>query len=90
MKFIEVKELPKRIFCKPKYPYERMGKKNLKDYLKEFINMDVKYAKVEFNENDYKTHISAHAALFNAALRHCLPVEVRIINKEVYLIRKDI
>lgn len=80
MKFVECKEgLP-----------ERADKKNLKVYFEEFMSSNIKVAKVEFNKGDYKSINVAYSVIYRSAKNHGFPIEVHRINKEIYLIRKDI
>lgn len=69
---------------------ERRTKKNLKVYFKEFMCSNIKTAKVEFNEWDYKNSAVASRVLWVAAKRHGFPIKVHKNGDEVYLIRTDI
>lgn len=79
MKFTVVKEIP-----------ERTKKKKLLHILDEFMNMNVKYAKFEFNENEYKTASSANGNLRKAANNYGYPITVRMVDGVVYFERRDI
>ncbi len=78
IKFVEVKEVP---ICQ---------KKNLQNYLEEFMNMNIKVARVEFDELDYKNIDAAAAAFNNSAKRGGFPITVTRRNGELYLINRDI
>ena len=79
MKFTVVEKIP-----------ERKAKKKLAYILDEFMNMNVKFAKFEFNENEYKTASSANGALRKSAARFGYPIKVQLINGEIYFERRDI
>lgn len=78
MKFVEVKEVPGRTI-----------KKNLYGYLNEFMTMDIKVAKVEFNKMEYKTVISAYLCIYRAVQKSRLPLRVMKRNDEIFLVRND-
>lgn len=78
MKFVPVESLPNR----------RM-KKSLSVLFKEFMAMNVKIAKVDLNEQDYKSPRIARSVLGNAAKRHCVSVKVCIRDDEIYFVRTD-
>lgn len=80
MKFVVVERLPEK----------SCGKKRLEYILEEFMNMNVKFAKFEFNENEYKHANSAYGNLRRAAVKLGLPITVRIRNNEVYFERRDL
>lgn len=80
MKFVEVKELPKK----------RGGERNrIQNFLKEFMNQNVKFVKIEFKDGEYSTWKTADASMRVAVKRSCLPIKVECINEEIYLVRKD-
>lgn len=79
MKFVEVEKVPER---KRKY-------KNLKVIFDEFVAMNVKAARVDLTEHDYKNVKVAYTVLHNAAKRFCVPVKVYIRGNEIYFERKD-
>ena len=80
MKFVEVKEVP----VKKKRSY----KGELRDYLQEFMKMNLKSVKVE--DHGYKTSNSAYKALHKATKYWVLPIDVVTRNGELYLVRRDI
>ena len=57
--------------------------------LEEFMNMNVKTVKVEFREGEYASAGSCQSSFYRSAKRGCFPVDVRIHNGEVYLVRRD-
>ena len=78
MKFVKVKELPKKA-----------KKKRVMLFLEEFVASNIKIAKVEFNESDYCSPSSCQSAFRKSALTGGYPVEVKTVDKVVYLIRTD-
>lgn len=69
---------------------KRCKQKQLKYVFMEFINMNVKVAKIDFNEFDYKSIDSAYNNLHHGAKRHCVPVQVTKIGDSIYFVRTDI
>lgn len=78
MKFVPVNELP-----------ERKQKKSLKHVFKEFIAMNVKIARVDLTQFDYKSPKVAYSVLGLASKRHCVDIKVHIRNDEIYFERTD-
>ena len=81
MTFTPVDKLPE----KRKSPY-----KKLTDHLDEFMNMDVKYARVNYTTTEYVSYNGAHNAISVAIRNGGYPIELKGINGELYLIRKDL
>lgn len=79
MNFVKVDRLPDR----KKRPY-----KKLEDELEKFMRMDCKYAKVELN-GEYAGPNSARASILRAIRLYDLPIQIKMINDEVYLISTD-
>ena len=77
-------------------PVEKLPKTNRTSYkkcadiIKEFMKMNVTYAKFEFTENEYTSAFAAITSLRYYVRNHTVPVIVKIINGELYLIRKDL
>jgi hypothetical protein len=69
---------------------EKREKKKLKYVFLEFINMQVKVAKVDYTEFDYKSLNSAYNTLYKAAKRSCVPVQVMRREGSIYFVRTDI
>ena len=69
-------ELPKRKYHK------------LEGLLNEFMNMNTKIVKVEF-EDEYKSAKTCRDTFAISAKRYCLPIYAQMNNGEVYLIRRD-
>lgn len=78
MKFVEVKEVPE-VRCR----------KNLQGYLNEFMAWNIKVAKVEFNEKEYKNARSAQASFHKAIKTSKLPLTIIKRNDEIFLVRND-
>lgn len=78
MKFVEVKEVP------------RMGHKRneLKKELDEFMRMRTKTVKVEWADA-YKSASDAQMNIARSVKAWVLPIDVRRVGDEVYLIRRD-
>lgn len=84
MKFVEVKELPKTV-------YSELAKYHrLEEDFEYFMSMNTKYAKVEFSKGEYKTWHSAYYSMRRTIKHLGLPITVKAINYEIYLIRRDI
>ena len=82
MKFIPVDTLPKK---SPR----RCGKPS-EDYLGDFLNMEVKYARMDISELDYAHPFAAYTSIVNSIKRHALPIEARFISGEVYLVNLEL
>ena len=67
------------------------GGRSLDSFVKTFMNMDVKYAQVGFNDYEYTTESSCRGSLA-CYLRNNpdLPIRVHLVNSQVYLIRTDL
>lgn len=78
MKFVEVKEMPRKLY-----------NENLQMRLKELMKMNVKIVKVDFNEREYKNTETCRAAFNKAVHRGAFPIDVKTVNKEIYLVRRD-
>lgn len=61
----------------------------LKWFFEDFLNMNVKVARVDFDEDDYKSYKVARGVLATSAKRHSVPVKVVVSEKKVYLVRTD-
>lgn len=78
MKFVEVKELPGRRKYNP-----------LDVYFKDFMAMNIKIAKVDFEGNGYKSMKTAQSTLYNSAKKRGYPITIVVRNNEIYFIRRD-
>lgn len=78
MKFIEVKEVPRKLY-----------RIDLQNHLEEFMRMNVKIVKVDFNEREYKSAETCRTSFLNAIKRGAFPIDVKCVNKEIYLVRRD-
>lgn len=61
----------------------------LKALFEEFIALNVKIVKLDFDEGDYKSPDVARSVIGVSAKRHCYPVKAALRSGEVYLIRTD-
>lgn len=77
MKFVKVDEIP-----------NRAPTRNMDAYLKEFMRMNIKTARVD--DHGYKNSRVAANCIGAACKRHVFPIDVRLSNGEVYLVRRDI
>lgn len=59
-------------------------------YLEEFYRMNIKSVKLTGWENDYKNVYSMVETIKKTAMRYDYPVKAIVINKEAYLVRKDL
>lgn len=70
-------------------PTKRSYKKNLQGALDEFMNSNAKIVKVEYAEDEYIHPRSCYASLHTAVKRSGYGIQVRMVNKEIYLIKKN-
>ena len=82
MKFVKVDKLPEQSHAYiPTYIVEAR--------ITAFMNMNIKIARVDYSANEYKSIKSAYQCFKKACTRYAAPVDVKVINKELYLIRRD-
>lgn len=72
-----------------KVPVFRRGFGARQMELLEFMNMDVMCVKVTLAPDEFKSTDSAQVSLRQSAKKAGFPIKVRVINKELYLIRTD-
>ena len=82
MKFIPVDELPEQ--------NRKTFKKRGGGHLVEFLNLKIKYAKMDISDMDYITPYSAYCSTLSIVKYHNLPIRARLINGELYLENLDI
>lgn len=75
MKLIPVEILPKK----------RANRKGLQDFIEEFCNGEIKMARVDFSDNDYKDAKSCYSSIYKAIWRSKRPVKVIMRGNEVFL-----
>lgn len=80
MKFVEVGTLPDNAKTRRGVMEERLEK---------FVRMNVKYVKIDYRIDEYTSPTSCRLSFANAAKKYNFPVDVKMINGEVYLIRRD-
>ncbi|MBR5862177.1 MAG: hypothetical protein IKZ08_02505 [Bacteroidales bacterium] len=61
----------------------------LQAFLKDFMQMNVKFAKIELSVDEYASPTVARGCIAIAAARGKYPVKVRLRGKDIYLIRTD-
>jgi hypothetical protein len=81
MKFVPVDEIPKQ--------RTKTFKKTGGEHLQKFMSMGVKYARMDIDHSDYAHPYSACAATKKIIKYWDLPIKVRFVNQEIYLIRTD-
>lgn len=80
MHFVEVKEIPPtRVNLKCKF----------EERLERFMRLNIKCAKVVYDINDYSSATACLISFRRASVMHGFPVDVKMRNGEVYLIRRD-
>ena len=82
MKFIEVHEIPQ-------HHWRNRPRNNTKARLEEFMNMNIKLAKVEIRKGEYVSTYSAAESLKACVMRHGFPIVVSYIQDVVYIQRID-
>lgn len=80
MKLTPVRKLPRKEF---------RDHKDNSSFCQTFLQMNVKYAKVDFTPEEYKSVHSAYGSLRNFAAQQGYPFYVTTINGEIYFIRTD-
>ena len=79
MKFVKVKEVPEKA----------RGHKSLLTKWDEFMAMNVKVVKVDFDEDDYKNADIARSTMAMSIKRSGHPITITKRGDEIYLIRRD-
>jgi hypothetical protein len=69
---------------------ERREQKKLKYEFMRFIKMNVKVARVDITDSDYKSIHVAYNVLSKGAQRHEVPVQVTRMGDSIYFVRTDI
>ena len=67
----------------------RKAKKNLRGMLDEFMRMNVKAVRVDFNEKEYAHIHSCDSSFHKAVSAGAYPIDVRMFENCVYLERRD-
>lgn len=78
MKFIKVNEVPKR-----------GSQNNLMEFIRNFIDSDFTYARVEYNDMEYKHPESCVSSLSASIKRSKAPCRAITRNKVIYIVRTD-
>lgn len=81
MQLTPVEELPTR---KANCQY-----KNLREYLNSFMKMNVKRVQVNFTPYEFASVYSAYASFNRMVKLFTYPIDVTIVNTELFLIRTD-
>lgn len=77
-------------FTKVEKVPERTSKHRLVAFLEQFMAENIKFAKLNFNEHDYKSAYSAYENMYRANKKNGFPIKVVKRGEEVYLIRTDL
>ena len=84
MYFAKVRFIPKRKQRK------RTQRKDVVSYLDTFMAMNCKYARLEFDADEYVNTNSACGSLYSTVHRYGYPIVVKQRDDDVYLERTDI
>lgn len=88
MKFIEVDEY-KDIYERRRY-YKKGASGRVIKYVEEFMSMNIKAARVEFEDWEYTSSLGCYSAFRQLIFRRQMPIDLKMADGEVYLIRTDI
>lgn len=82
MNFTQVNEIPKVERCRPH---------RVRDFINEFIDSEFTFAKVNFNEHDYKSPLVCYKCLWVAIKLMDAKLTVRVAKRgdEVYLLKTN-
>lgn len=88
MKLVEVEDIRqvKRDWSR----YKAVNRTPVKKYLQEFMDMNVKTVRLDFSEDEYLSPTSCHNSFRSSAHYNKFPIDVKMINGEVYLVRWDL
>ena len=78
MKFVEVEKVP-----------GQRTNHRLKDKWDEFMAMNIKVAKIELDENDYKSITTAKSVMAVSIKRYGYPITITRRGNDLYLVRRD-
>jgi hypothetical protein len=81
MRFTPVEDIPEQA--------QKCSNQNIGDKLREFVNMNVKKAKMNIDDMAYSHPYSAYTAIRSSISYFGLPINVRFINGDIYLVRTD-
>lgn len=70
-------------------PEKRHGNHRLQNFLRDFVSMNTKFAKIELNVDEYSSPTVARSCMSIAAVRGGHPVKVKLRGNDIYLIRTD-
>lgn len=88
MKLVEVEDI--RLIKRDWSRYRAGHKQPVSDYIDKFMTMNVKTVRVDYEEGEYLNPNSCAASFRGVVSNNYLPIEVKTINGEVYLVRTDI
>lgn len=87
MTLVPVEKLPEK---HTRHDITACNNKSVQTYLKEFMKMNVKYARVDFTNMDYSDLSIGYRTFRDSVYRSALPINVVQRSGHVYLIRKDL
>lgn len=70
-------------------PERQNGNHRLQNFLRDFVRMNTKFAKIELNVDEYSSPTVARSCMAIAAVRGGHPVKVRLRGNDIYLVRTD-
>ena len=70
-------------------PERRNGNHRLQNFLREFVNTNTKFAKLELNVDEYASPTVARSCIGVAVVRGGHPVKVKLRGNDIYLVRTD-
>ena len=68
---------------------ERRRNHRLQDFLRDFVQLNVPFAKIEMDVDEYASPTVARGCMAIAAVRGKHPVKVRLRGNDIYLMRTD-
>ena len=86
MKFVEVKEDPR---LKRSTRYRCMYRHDIQAFLEEFVNANIKFAKIEYDSGEYGDLSRAYTSIYKAVTFGAHPIECLVRDSVVYLVRTD-
>lgn len=76
-----------KLTCVDELPKKKSWRCDIQAYIREFMESDGKIAKIDFNENDYKSPKVCYSVWKIAAKRSKRAVKVTMRGNDVYLVK---
>ena len=86
MKFVEVEQDP-RLMSRSYYRHK--NRHDIQEFLEEFVNANIKFAKIEYSSEEYGDLSRAYTSVYKAVSISDYPIECLVRNSVVYLVRTD-